>query len=72
MSDVRSCGQCGVIMPDDSPNGICPSCLMRLGMGAQNAAGTQTHQAGRQQFVAPKPHELSVHFPQLEILDLKF
>ncbi|HJN08746.1 MAG TPA: serine/threonine-protein kinase [Pirellulaceae bacterium] len=70
MSDVRSCGHCGVMLPDDSPSGVCPSCLMRLGLGARDAAGTQSHQAGRQPFVPPKPHELSVHFPQLEILDL--
>ncbi len=70
MSDVHSCGQCGVTLPDDSPDGVCPSCLMRLGMGHRDTSPTQFDPARRQSYEPPKPHELAPYFPQLEILDL--
>ncbi len=70
MTDCRPCGQCGERLPEDSPHGVCPSCLMRLGMELLDSAGTQSHLGGHLRFVPPKPSDLAELFPQLEILTL--
>ena len=62
----RFCHQCGTEMAADAPQGLCPSCLMKVALGSEggNPAG-----AGQRQ-PAPPPADIARHFPQLEILEL--
>lgn len=68
MSGRRHCPQCGTLVPDDSPWGMCPRCL--LDAGADSADFAAQTSAASPRFVPPKPSQLAPHFPQLEILDL--
>ena len=79
MGEERNCSQCGVELPTDAPQGLCPQCLMKLGLptGAEvkKAAGpdgsdipTSATPPGR--FVPPEPAEVAGQFPQLEIIEL--
>ncbi len=36
MVETRQCGQCGKPLPQDAPAGLCPECLLRLGMQSQS------------------------------------
>ena len=57
-------------MPDDAPQGICPQCLMRLGMESEpkTEAGDEPRTISVRP--TPVPEEIATHFPQLEILEL--
>jgi len=67
-------------LPADAPQGLCPQCLMKLGLptganaaraavtGGQSDVPTMTTPPAG--FVAPSPEELTGQFPQLEILEL--
>ena len=80
MGNERNCSQCGIELPADAPQGLCPQCLMKLGLptGAEvkNAAGPgessdiPTSAAPPSRFVPPQPAEVAEEFPQLEILEL--
>lgn len=81
MAEERQCSECGRSLPADAPQGLCPQCLIKLGLptGAevQDAAsldepnGVPTSgtppTAG---FAPPEPGALAGQFPQLEILEL--
>ena len=80
MADERHCTECGGALAADAPQGLCPQCLMKLGLptgadaGKAPASGDQsdaptmtTPPAG---FVPPSPAELAGQFPQLEIIQL--
>jgi len=80
MAEERHCKQCGGKLPADAPEGMCPQCLMKLGL----PTGAATEKAGPTdegsdvpttgtppgRFVPPEPAELAKQFPQLEILEL--
>lgn len=80
MAEERHCSQCGGELPADAPQGLCPQCLMKLGLptGAQAEGAASTGPQGdlptsatpRGVFTPPKPQELAEQFPQLEILEL--
>jgi serine/threonine protein kinase len=80
MAEERVCTECGGKLPADTPQGLCPQCLMKLGLpssaDADKAVASDdqgdvptsvTPPAG---FVPPEPTELADQFPQLEILEL--
>ena len=80
MVEERRCTECGGKLPADAPQGLCPQCLMKLGLpsgaDADRAAASDdqsdvptsaTPPAG---FVPPEPAELADQLPQLEILEL--
>ena len=80
MAEERRCTECKGKLPADAPQGLCPQCLMKLGLpsgaDADRAAASDdrsdvptsaTPPAG---FVPPEPAELADQFPQLEILEL--
>ncbi len=80
MAEERRCTECGGKLSADAPQGLCPQCLMKLGLptgaDADRAAASDdrsdvptsaTPPAG---FVPPEPAELADQFPQLEILEL--
>ena len=74
MPEPGHCPQCGATLPPDAPPGVCPKCLLGLGLGAAQesapafAATAPPTPPGR--FAAPQPAELAPHFPHLEILEL--
>jgi len=80
MAEERHCSECGGKLPADAPQGLCPQCLMKLGLptGAEadkkdspddkRAIPTSATPPGG--FVPPEPAELARQFPQLEILEL--
>jgi serine/threonine protein kinase len=65
------CPHCGAALAADSPEGLCPRCLLQDGWPEQAASappnGTTPYPGS---FVPPSPEELARHFPQLEILEL--
>lgn len=69
MNTEKQCEKCGAPLPMDAPGGICPKCLMELGM----ETGLET-ESGRAPSSSPKPssvpstQEIAESFPQLEIL----
>jgi len=78
MADERQCNECGGKLPADAPQGLCPQCLMKLGLPSD--AGAERRAASEEQravpagspggFVPPEPAQLAEKFPQLEILEL--
>ncbi len=67
----RPCPECGVALPADAPEGLCPQCLLKGVISsahdaAKAAAGTGPY-AGPP---APSVEELAPLFPQLEIIEL--
>src|SRR5581483_4616428 len=63
------CGRCGAAMPPESPEGLCPRCLMEANLA------TETGEVGPQGTIIvkppaeppPPPEEIARLFPQLEI-----
>jgi len=73
MAEERHCSECGGDLAADAPQGLCPQCLMKLGLptglpGDQSDVPTMTTPPAG--FVPPSPAELAGQFPQLEILEL--
>ena len=62
MSEASGCPHCGERLPADGPAGVCPTCVLRLGL--------ETNGAGFARDKAPEPAELAASFPQLEVLEL--
>jgi tRNA A-37 threonylcarbamoyl transferase component Bud32 len=65
------CPHCGAALAADSPEGLCPRCLLQESWAEEAAPappnGTTSYPSS---FVPPSPEELAQHFPQLEILEL--
>src|SRR5262245_49803743 len=84
MADPRRCPQCGAELAADSPEGLCPKCLLLHGLETVSPASDEAiKEPGKRQgedsledasyrghFIAPAPEELARHFPQLEIIEL--
>ncbi|MBL7189504.1 MAG: protein kinase [Phycisphaerae bacterium] len=80
MADERHCSGCGGELAPDAPQGLCPQCLMKLGLPTDADAGRATVSGDQSDvptmttppavFVPPSPAELAGQFPQLEILEL--
>jgi serine/threonine protein kinase len=63
------CPRCGTLLGPGVAKGLCPRCVMAAGFetqGATHTAKPSTPDAAK----TPKPAELAVHFPHLEIADL--
>ncbi len=68
------CPECGLQMPSNAPEGLCPQCLLKDALQAEDETpakswgiSTTPYPTG---FAAPAPEELARHFPQLEVLEL--
>ncbi len=77
MDEERKCTECGGNLPADAPQGLCPQCLMKLGLpteGDQSEAssgqGDNSVENNKPGFVPPEISELAQQFPQLEIIEL--
>ena len=75
MPGKNTCPKFGSALGRNAPAGVCPQCLMELGLpsdaggkaGRDGAATSTTPPGG---FIPPEPEELSEQFPQLEIVAL--
>jgi len=66
---LATCPRCGLPLPADAPQGLCPRCVLQVGFETQDAAEPAFQDAaGRPN--APGPDDLAAHFPQLEIIEL--
>ena len=71
MDTMRICSGCKKPLPTNAPEGLCPECLLKAGLGTGVDIGPDRQSAsGRIPFVAPTLEELAKCFPQLEILSL--
>lgn len=74
MTAARCCPDCGAELPADTPEDLCPKCLLQAGMastGGNDAKPSQeASKPGRSGFVPPTPEALAGLFPQLEALEL--
>ncbi len=60
-SQPKFCPRCGLPIPDEAPQGLCPKCVL-----LQASIPT----AGAKSEIAPSREEVAAAFPQLEILEL--
>ncbi len=77
MSQPNHCPDCGAELPTGDTEGLCPKCLIGVGLEGQNEVAkpagnalTENAEPKRGGFVPPEPSELAPHFPQLEISEL--
>jgi serine/threonine protein kinase len=69
MDTKRLCPGCQKPLAADAPDGLCPECLLKAGLGTGVDIGPDSQGgSGQTRFVAPTPAELAKLFPQLEIL----
>src|SRR5947209_8399550 len=64
-SRLKSCPKCGVPIPAEAPQGLCPKCLL-----LQASIPTETGKDAPSPSPPPTREELATAFPQLEILEL--
>jgi len=68
------CPQCNTPLPADAPLGLCPKCVLAVGVDTRQetrpSASSSQGQPASPPFVPPRPEELAPRFPQLEILEL--
>ncbi len=65
-----TCPRCGTPLPAESPQGLCPRCVMGVGLATQTEATGEYGPHGTKVVKPPpSPAEIAKNFPQLEILD---
>jgi len=65
-----TCPRCGAPLPTDSPQGLCPRCVLGVGLATQTEATGEFGPHGtRVTKPPPAPADIAKSFPQLEILD---
>src|SRR5579864_7267795 len=67
METKRICPECRRPLADDAPQGLCPPCLVKAGLGSGVSIDPET-KSGQPHFIAPSLEELSGRFPQLELI----
>ncbi len=71
MGAEHKCSTCGKALEANAPGGLCPECLIKVGLGSGVDPGADTKTgATRRDFVPPAVEKLGPLFPQLEILEL--
>jgi serine/threonine protein kinase len=69
MDTTEICSGCQEPLAPNAPDGLCPACLMKAGLGTGVEIESDSEAEGaRTRFVAPTPDELVKPFPELEIL----
>ena len=64
-----TCPRCGTVLPADSPQGLCPRCVLGVGLATQTEATGEFGPHGTKVTKPPPaPADIAKHFPQLEIL----
>jgi tRNA A-37 threonylcarbamoyl transferase component Bud32/cytochrome c-type biogenesis protein CcmH/NrfG len=69
MAEERNCPHCGKPVPPLAPGGICPECMLKVGLASQTEAGQSGPQGTKVLSPPPVPEEIAPLFPQLEILE---
>jgi serine/threonine protein kinase len=69
MATQSICNTCGKPLAANAPEGLCPECLLKAGIGSGVDVGSET-ESGQAGFVAPTLEELGPKFPQLELVAL--
>src|ERR1043165_133154 len=67
MDTNQLCKACGGPLPVNAPEGLCPKCLMKIGLGSE--AG-RPGEASAQRKAAVPPAAIASYFPQLDIVEL--
>jgi len=76
--ELKKCDKCGIQLPADAPQGICPKCLIGVGLQAESAPErdesisdpqSPTATCAGPSFTPPDVGVLFEKFPQLEILE---
>jgi tetratricopeptide (TPR) repeat protein/predicted Ser/Thr protein kinase len=76
METIRTCPQCRQPLPENAPEGLCPSCLAKVALGSESAGPGGTinidplAKAAPGTRVPPEVAQLAAQFPQLEIIEL--
>jgi serine/threonine protein kinase len=68
MAEETKCPHCGKPVPPGTPGGLCPECMVKVGIGSE--AATTPDGPRRPAPVPPSPDALARHFPQLELIEL--
>jgi len=68
MAEASKCPHCGKPVPAGAPGGLCPECLVKVGIGSE--AGSPGTGPKRPAPAPPSLEDIARHFPQLEILEL--
>jgi tRNA A-37 threonylcarbamoyl transferase component Bud32/tetratricopeptide (TPR) repeat protein len=68
MAEETKCPHCGKPVPPGTPGGLCPECMVKVGIGSE--AGTAAAGSKRPAPAPPSPEAIAQHFPQLEIIEL--
>jgi len=69
MNTMKICSGCQKPLESNAPDGLCPECLLKAGLGTGVDLGPDSQaESGRTSFVAPSLEEVARLFPQLEIL----
>jgi tRNA A-37 threonylcarbamoyl transferase component Bud32 len=64
------CPRCGALLPANSPQGLCPRCVLGVGLATQTQAADGVGPHGTKVLKPPPaPADIARHFPQLEILE---
>src|SRR5258706_11664179 len=65
------CPRCGAPLPTGAPQGLCPRCVLGVGLETQTDAGDATgpHGTKLSKPPPPAPAEIAKLFPQLEIIE---
>jgi serine/threonine protein kinase/TM2 domain-containing membrane protein YozV len=69
MTDQNHCPQCGGILPPDTPQGLCPACLLKRGL-EPNTLGYSADGPAHTDWDPPTVNRLIDSFPELEVLEL--
>ncbi|NQV32395.1 MAG: serine/threonine protein kinase, partial [Phycisphaeraceae bacterium] len=67
MEPKQTCSECGNPMEAGALTGLCPACMMQVGLGSVETNPAFPKQSDTQPFAAPSVQELAGLFPQLEI-----
>ncbi|MHB1034654.1 MAG: protein kinase domain-containing protein [Pirellulales bacterium] len=70
MSEENHCPRCGAALPAQSPQGLCPGCLLKWGLASQTGGEESGSQPAAADGPPPAPEEIAAYFPDLEILEL--
>jgi predicted Ser/Thr protein kinase len=68
METQAICKECGALLGLNTPEGLCPKCLLKAALGTR--AGPEPAGGATASGPLPTPAQLSEYFPQLEILEL--
>ncbi|MCK4602282.1 MAG: serine/threonine protein kinase, partial [Phycisphaerae bacterium] len=68
MNEQRNCPECGRPLPSDTPDGLCPACLLERGLESNTIGEMAGEKSAR--WSPPPVEEIAGSFPELDILEL--